>query len=245
MAFKGGNALRFIYGNRRSTRDLDFTRIGGVDDRPDAVRKFFDLTLAGVEGRSGLRAFCQRVRRRPPGAGKTRPTYLVSVGYQFPGDRLFGNVPGVSHVPTAVPVEVSFNEVVCETVTARDRGVDLGRLTVCSLDDIVAEKLRALLQQVVRNRRREQDVYDIAAVLADPAGFGAVDPASVAQFLVEKCRGRDVTAARSAFRNPEVRDRAAADYDRTIREQAGEAFVPFAEAWSRVSGFVGTLPLPE
>ena len=203
----------------------------------------FTSVLSGVEGRSGIRVICQKVARRPPGAARTRPTYLVSVGYQFPDDRLFANLPGVPHVPTVIPVEVSFGEVVCGTISARDRGVGLGDLTVCSLEDIFAEKLRALLQQVVRNRRRKQDVYDLAAVLRAPATFGPVSPATVAAFLERKVVGRGVEPRRSKFRDPRVRERAAADYDRVVRSQTGDAFIPFAEAWRELENFLDRMPL--
>lgn len=50
-------------------------------------------------------------------------------------------------------------------------------LRVSTAEDIVAEKLRALLQQALRNRTRRQDLLDIAALLR--AGV-PLDPARVA-----------------------------------------------------------------
>lgn len=82
---------------------------------------------------------------------------------------------------------MSLNEPICRTVE-----IDIASsnpLQVCQLEDIVAEKLRALLQQPLRNRHRPQDVLDICvAVLENPN----LDVKLVAEFLLEKANARDV-----------------------------------------------------
>jgi predicted nucleotidyltransferase component of viral defense system len=45
VAFKGGNALRFIHGNMRSTLDLDFTAEGDFPDSPDEITRLMDTAL--------------------------------------------------------------------------------------------------------------------------------------------------------------------------------------------------------
>jgi hypothetical protein len=48
-------------------------------------------------------------------------------------------------------------------------GSRTGTLRIATLEDIVGEKLRAILQQPVRNHSRAQDVFDIAVDLQSPS----------------------------------------------------------------------------
>jgi len=104
-------------------------------------------------------------------------------------------------------------------------------LRVCTIEDIIAEKLRALLQQPIRNRRRRQDLLDIAVTLQN---HPEIDRGNVSRFLVRKAEARDVYVSRSAFRKPEVAQRAEQDYDelradargvRPIRNGAGSSLL--------------------
>jgi Nucleotidyl transferase AbiEii toxin, Type IV TA system len=113
LTFKGGNALRFVYGHRRSTLDLDFTAVAGFPDEGDAIKSRLNAALPFALSRYRIKARCQRVRRNPPGKDKTWPTYDISVGYAFPADRLYKNFEEIPTLPAAIDVEISLNEVVC------------------------------------------------------------------------------------------------------------------------------------
>ncbi|MFO0850333.1 MAG: nucleotidyl transferase AbiEii/AbiGii toxin family protein [Gemmataceae bacterium] len=243
LAFKGGNALRFLFGSPRSTVDLDFTVTGGLPDTEPDLRRVFDDALRTGGRKHGIKVRCQRVHRNPPSPAATRPTYEIKVGFQFPGDRYFADYEATDRaVPSAIVLEVSFNDVVCET-EYRPLGPDDGAtIRACTLNDIVAEKLRALLQQVPRGRTRPQDVFDIARIVRLPAP--ALDLGRVAEYLVRKCVEREVTATRAAFRNPEVERRAGTGYDDILKLTQGE-FPPFAEAWAVVLSLVDRLDIPD
>ena len=160
MVLKGGNALRFAYQSPRSTKDLDFTAdTEGIPDNTDGIRQLLDESLAFAERRFNVKAKCQRVKRNPRRPDATRPTYDVGIGYQLPSDRYFHDFHGFKNrqVSTVIPVEITLNDLVCDT----QEWADVEGLRVCSLEDILAEKLRSLLQQKPRNRNRWQDVYDI------------------------------------------------------------------------------------
>lgn len=239
IAFKGGNALRFVYGNRRSTLDLDFTADGVFPDDADQIRARMDDALRPLLARFRVKARSQRVRRNPPGRDKDRPTYDISVGYQFPGDRLYQNFDEIKSVSTTIDVEISLNEVVCETVPRRLRP-DGRELRVCSLEDILAEKLRALLQQPIRNRSRPQDVFDIASVIGR-LGDG-LDLGKVARYLIEKSAARGIDARKERF-DSDVRNRAAVGYDALVEKSAPD-FIAFEDAWAVVLKIVSKLEIP-
>jgi len=237
MVLKGGNALRFAHRSPRSTKDLDFTAdANGIPDDKDEVRRLLNEALAFAERRFYVKAKCQRVKRKPPSPERTLPTYDVGVGYQFPNDAYFHDLEQ-RNVSTVIPVEISLNDLVCDT----QEWPDIKGLRVCSLEDILAEKLRSLLQQKTqyRNRRRWQDVYDIC-VHVRRCSF---DRAKIADFLKQKALIRGIEPRKSSF-DDEVRDRAATEYDTRVRTQAPEDIIPFDDAWAGVRYLVESLDIP-
>lgn len=240
LSFKGGNALRFCYHNPRGTTDIDYTALNDFPDNPEAIRELLDAALRKYSPDYGIACKVQSVQRNPPKPEATKPTYQVSVGWAFPGFRDFpGFLESKKPSPATTPVEISLNDVVCESVVASLHDATHAGITVCTLEDIIAEKLRALLQQVSRNRTRPQDVYDIARIVRSEQ----IDEQKVATYFIEKCRNRDVSAAKSSF-SGEVRQRAEADYDGRIAS-TGAQFIPFDEAWVIVKSFVDGLNIPD
>jgi predicted nucleotidyltransferase component of viral defense system len=242
IVLKGGNALRFFYKSPRSTLDLDFS----IDaehfmDDEISIREQLDTAIKRAEYRFGIKTKCQRVKRNPSREGAMRPTYEITIGYQFPDDRYFHNFDE-RDVSSRVAVEISINDKVCESISISLASDSRGQLRVCNLEDIIAEKLRALLQQPLRNRHRGQDVYDIALMFRKNEAY--LDYIKIGKFLREKAEIRDVEANRSAF-NADVESMAAYEYDIRIREQTGENFIPFKEAWALVLNLVGLLNLPD
>ncbi len=65
ITFKGGNALRFVYGSRRSTTDLDFTAEASFPDDEGPIRARLDESLRSALPQHRVKARCQRVRRNP------------------------------------------------------------------------------------------------------------------------------------------------------------------------------------
>lgn len=239
LSFKGGNAVRFIHGNPRSTADLDFTAEPGFPDDKEEIRKKLDEALRRSRNRYELKLRCQRVKRNPPGVDKTMPTYEITVAYQFPNDRHYIDFDSREQINTIIPLDISFNDVVCETSDEQlDPNYDVS-IKVCVLEDILAEKLRALLQQPIRNRHRREDVYDISRLVKTEEE--RIDKKKVAEFFKKKSSAREIRARKSAF-DDEVRNRARFDYDKLFDEPD---FIPFDEAWQRILDFVSSLDIPD
>ena len=242
VAFKGGNALRFVHSNPRGTRDLDFSAEATFPDDKDKIRKWLDDALKRGGRRAGIKARCQAIKRNPPKGNATHPTYKINVGYQFETDRHsidFETWDG--NFSQVVPVEISINDVICETrdeQLAPDAGVTI---RACVLEDIIAEKLRALLQQPIRGRNRKQDAYDIARfVRCDGA---RINTAKVANYLVCKAQARGIKPRKSSF-DEHVREQASHEYGHLFQEHDPD-FIRFDDAWETILAFVGQLNIPE
>jgi predicted nucleotidyltransferase component of viral defense system len=240
LAFKGGNALRFIHGNPRSTVDLDFTADGDLPDDSAKITALLNAGLKSLQARTRVKARCQSIKRKPPGADKTLPTYSIKVCFQLPGDRYYQNFEERKQFSEVVELEISFNDIVCETVLWRPHP-SIEPLRSCSLEDIIAEKLRALLQQIPRERSRPQDVFDIASRVRELGH--RLDLAKVSAFLKRKSDAREILPKKGAY-NDEVRSRAAAGYETEVEAQT-RAFIPFDEAWEEVLTLVRKLDIPD
>ncbi len=240
VAFKGGNALRFVYQNPRSTVDLDFTANAQFPDDADQIQEMLNQALAIGSRRFGIKAKCQSVHRNPKSREKTLPTYEAKVSYVFPGDRYFEQFETVTRgLSRVVILEISLNDMICETTNVSLGPDDGPQIRVCTIEDIVAEKLRSLLQQKVRKRNRRQDVFDIARIVRTSGH--ALDRTKIPDFLMRKAAVRGIDVSVSAF-DDEIRAKAAFEYER-LEEDTGESFIPFDEAWPTVLGLVAELGL--
>lgn len=165
--FKGGNALEFFHLPNRSTTDLDFSFLQPESDVPalmETVKKQLEAAVNDRTDGLGTVLRLQGIRQNPRGAQFTRSTLKANIAYALPDqprqrDRLLNGEPGAN----IVPVEMTVNEIVCDwELVAIDRSE--ATLRVATPEDIVAEKLRAILQQKSRNRTRRQDILDIASL---------------------------------------------------------------------------------
>lgn len=237
LVFKGGNALDFIWQPNRSTIDLDFSsREASLN--VDLIREYLEPSLQRTSKITGTQYRLQKMVQQPPGLNKTFITFLVVVGYALLDDlknqaRINSSQPSLA----SIPVEISINELICasEPVDVQSSNA----LQVSTEEDIVAEKLRALLQQIPRNRHRPQDVLDIAVLLARGTNLR---PDVVALYLKQKAASRDVRVDLDLFKADELWARASENYG-SLKNTARELFIAFPEAKQAVLRFVETLPL--
>ncbi|MCG3131025.1 MAG: hypothetical protein FLDDKLPJ_01800 [Phycisphaerae bacterium] len=242
LAFKGGNALRYIFFNPRSTLDLDFSATEAFPDDREEIRSRVDDAVRRGAASFGVKAKCQRVNRNPRGEDKTTPTYEIRIGYQFRGDRYFPDLELPDRVVSSVlHLEISLNDVVCESRDVRLHPVLDLTIRACTLEDILAEKLRALLQQRIRNRNRRQDVYDLARMRRTHGS--RLDIVKLADFFTRKCKARGIDARRGAF-DDDIRRRASNEYE-TLFDAGDPDFIPFDAAWGDVLALVGGLSIPD
>jgi predicted nucleotidyltransferase component of viral defense system len=237
LVFKGGNALDFVWSPNRSTRDLDFSALDPIEG-PD-LKALLQSGLQEVTRQLGTAYLVQKVERQPPGPEKVFVTYDVRVGYALADqDSIRKRMAAGQTSPQVVPLDVSLNEPVCAHAPVSVGGAH--DLRVSTREDILAEKLRSLLQQPIRNRYRRQDLLDIAVLLQSQEP----DLALVAAFLQTKAAARSVPVSRTAFHDPEVARRAHQDYD-ALANTTRTSFVPFDEALRVLLDLVNRLEIPE
>lgn len=194
LVFKGGTALKKCYfGDYRFSEDLDFSAIGKVpspEQMDSAMQEVCAAAVKLLDPFVPVEIICERHVERDPHPGEQQ---AFDVRARFPWHR-------TPHVH--VMVEISVDETILRPTVRRYVIHDYGEpfdfeLPVYSMEEIVAEKLRAILQHVrlleqrgwVRSRAR--DYYDLWRILNDYRDH--LDLSGFRGFLQQKCAIRDVT----------------------------------------------------
>jgi len=194
LAFKGGTALKKCYfGNYRFSEDLDFTAVGSVPTgatMESAMQEACALAIKLLDPYAPVEIVCERHVERDlhPGGQEA-----FDIRARFPWHR---------RPQTNVMIEIAVDERVLKPPLLRSVLHDYGeplevQVPVYTLEEIAAEKLRAILQHMralerrgwVRSRAR--DYYDLWRVLN--ASRTRLDFSDFPAFLHEKCAARQVT----------------------------------------------------
>ena len=196
LVFKGGTALRKCYfGDYRFSEDLDFTAISGVPTgaaMASAMQEACDKAAKLLDPYVPVDIVCERHIEREPHPGGQE---AFDIRARFPWHRQ----PQV-HVMVEIAVDEQVLKSPLRRAVLHDYGEPLDvQVNVYGLGEIVAEKLRAILQhQRALERRgwvrsRARDYYDLWRILGEHRE--QLDLADFPAFLREKCAIRGVKIA--------------------------------------------------
>jgi predicted nucleotidyltransferase component of viral defense system len=146
LAFKGGTALRIVYGSNRYSEDLDFN---GPED-VDVLHAQWDKVVSGLLD-FGI-------------AAEARNEWLSNVGYSFDVSFCGPLYDGRDRSKGKVRVDVNRRQEQVETrrelVSSEYADVRPFVVTALNLEHLMAEKVRALVM-----RGKARDLYDIWLLL--------------------------------------------------------------------------------
>ncbi len=136
-----------------------------------------------------------------------------------------------------IGIDISFNERLGHVQILEITGGQ--ELFAYGLADLIAEKYRAVLQQVTRNRNRQQDIFDLDLLISGNAINDRLRT-QILEVFIEKCRSRDLEPTQASLEVPEVKERSGAKWE-TMELEVGE--IPnFEGCYTRVSEFYENLP---
>lgn len=216
LVLKGGTLMAIAFGSRRGTGDVDFSATVEPDGFAELLRAELDAKLPSAAIKLGYLDLVCRVQGL-----KRRPKPELFEGADFPALEL-----RIASAERGTKQEVALlngqaGRILIVEVSFRDQvyafqELNLGRADVAvqafTAEELIAEKIRALLQQPIRNRNRRQDVYDIAFLIEK-------DPPSpegrqkILTILLEKCRTRNITPDKNSINDPEVAERAEREWN--------------------------------
>ncbi len=241
---KGGILMAMVYASPRGTGDMDFTTdLLAAPDFAVKLREELDQALpraAATLGYPDLVLHVQTVRERPRPFGGTDisfPALEMRIAYAKRGSK---NEERLAHGQGlhVIDLEVSFNEPIhaIQIVRLGEKGP---LISAYGLTDLIAEKFRALLQQVPRNRYRRQDVYDIAHLIGR-FPLDESERAAILECFLEKCAARDIKPTVESISDSQVKERARSEWN-TLKQEIGE--VPdFDVCFAKVEALYKALP---
>ena len=198
LVFKGGTALKKCYfGDYRFSEDLDFSAVGSFpmgEAMQSAMQEVCARAVKLIDPYAPVEISCERTTERDPHPGGQEAFTIRA------------RLPWQSTSHTRIRVEITVDEKVLKACSRRTVLHEYGEplqasIRVYSLEEIVAEKLRAILQHVEAlkergwSRSRARDYYDLWRI------FGSyqkrLDLSDFPVFLRQKCSVRNVTFAGS------------------------------------------------
>lgn len=242
---KGGILLALRYQSPRYTTDIDFsTPVGYSEEEQEKVLQRLSRGLAEAVERLGYDLDCRVQSAKAEPRPKEEFTHLwinlkIGIGYarRGTGDHK-GLTRGISRL--VIQMDYSFDErVPTQDVFQVDSD---GSLRVYALTTLVAEKYRALLQQVIRRRARRQDIFDLQFLLR---AFDLTSDAyrkEIFEVLRLKAEDREVPLSRDAMANPEVMTRAREQYSSLADELEDGVLPDFDESYILVKSYYESLP---
>ena len=205
LLFKGGTALKKCYfGDYRFSEDLDFSSLDSVptgDAMEQAVGEACAAAVQLLDEYAPVEIVCERYTEKEP---HPQGQEAFTIRARFPWQK---------RPQTRVMIETAVDEKVLKPATTRRIIHEYGEpvraeVRVYALEEIVAEKLRAILQHVEKlerhgwSRSRARDYYDLWRVLGTYRD--QMDLSDFSAFLREKCKVRDVdfTGPEDFFQQP-------------------------------------------
>ena len=207
MFLKGGILMGLAYDSPRQTVDVDLTTsLKAKEGVGEWIREQLDEELPRVANRLGYGELVVAIQSAKWQGGANPeamkfPALRMKVGYALRGTNQEKALMR-GRAAEVLGIDISFNEYLGHIQILEITG---GReLFAYGLADIIAEKYRAVLQQVTRNRSRRQDIFDLDLLISG----NEIDDESRAQILeifFEKCRSRHLEPMKASLGNSEVR----------------------------------------
>lgn len=243
MIIKGGTLLGIRYGSTRFTTDIDFSTEKKLSeiDLPEFIQTLndsMDIVETGLN--YGIKCNLQSHQIKPNAQG-TFPTIKMKIAYCYRSNAAQMKRLNENNCPHVIAIDYSFNEK-SYNVELLQLGDHNGEIQAYDICDLLAEKIRSILQQAERKRNREQDVYDVHYLLNTIKPLSHEEMAKVLWSLRKKSEDKGIDHLLNAhgIDDPEIKQRSSEGYGSLI--DTVESLPDFEDSYASVSGFFKALP---
>lgn len=247
MVMKGGTLLGVRHGSDRYTTDIDFStenKYQDFDFESFIVR--FNNALDNAESQLayGMKSKVQSYKVQPNAKG-TFPTVKMKIAYCERRNVSHMTRLDKGDAPMVISIDFSFNEKTYNLDflnLSEEDGDEDENIKAYSLIDLLAEKYRSILQQKIRERNREQDIYDVHYLLKKYPNLNKDDKYNVLDCLFKKSEGRglDELLNKDGIRDDEIVRRSKERYSDLT--PTVKSLPSFESAYNLVADFYESLP---
>ncbi len=242
LFLKGGVLMGLVYNSPRQTSDIDLSAsIPMSSDVDEDIKSLLDKTFqkAAIKlGYPDLILKVHSIKKQPKKIFESAsyPALKLKITFAKRGTRQ-EEILKEGRAANILDVDISFKEPFQNIQILELTGGQ--ELRAYGLSDLLAEKYRAMLQQVVRNRSRRQDVYDIF-LLIEREELDSTIQNTIYQSLLITCRSRNIEPTQTSLDDPELKRRSYSDWD-TMELEISD-LPQFESCFQTVRAFYKNLP---
>ena len=236
---KGGILVGAVYESGRNTADLDFsTTLKPSKDFLSELEAELTLALPAASALVGMPDTLMKVqsvkyRPRPETFVEANASAIeVKFAYAKKGTKSEDRLNS-GNSSTVIYADISFNEEIVSVQEISIEGTGLSFYAYSKMD-LIAEKLRSVLQQKTRQRNRRQDIYDLWYLLENHPVTDE-ELGEIKDIFRRKCNSRGIKPNNKSFSDAEIIDRSKSDWD-TLESEVSY-LPPFKEAFLVVETF--------
>jgi predicted nucleotidyltransferase component of viral defense system len=243
MIIKGGTLLGIRYGSTRFTKDIDFStekKLSEID--LNVFEKKLNRSLDLVESALNYGLKCQlQSYTIQPNLNGTFPTIKMKVSYCLRSNASHMKRLNEKNCPTVIAIDYSFNEK-SYNVEMLELGDHSGLIQAYDICDLLAEKIRSVLQQVERNRTRQQDIFDINYLLTTIHTLTEIEKEKIHTSLIKKSEGKNIDHLLNCngMDDDEIKRRSREGY--LLLRDTVKDLPEFEESYTLVTTFFKSLP---
>ncbi len=243
MVMKGGVLLALRYKSQRYTGDIDFSApiLLAEFDQEIYKEKLEEGLVYAVESLGyGLDCRIQKIEQKPAGDDVSFPTITTNVGYAYKNNTNAHRRLTEGKSSQIIKIDYSLNESVGNIDFFELENGNVIR--VYDSVELIAEKFRALLQQEVRNRVREQDLYDLYHIL-DVCSLEKDEAIKkdVIERLITKSKARGLAVSSESMSNQEIIHRSREGY-KNLPSLVEGSLLDFDFIYNEIERFYRSLP---
>lgn len=228
-----GRLMTLGFSTEKTLSEIDLNEFEStLNDAMDLVESFLNY---------GVKCKLQSYDIKPNAKG-TFPTIKMKIAYCLRSNAAqMKRLEVDRNCPLVIVIDYSFNEK-SYNVEMLQLGDDDGEIQAYDICDLMAEKLRSILQQEVRNRGREQDIYDVNYLLTTIKPLSDSEKTKILNSLINKSQGKkiDYLLHRDGIDNPEIKKRSSEKYP--LLKDTVVDLPDFEESYARVADFFKSLP---
>lgn len=244
MIMKGGVLLGIRYQSSRFTTDIDFSsaeKLKNIDQDLFIEEMSESLAEASSELPYGLTCKLQSVKIQPKNPEASFPSFNLTIGYALNSNDGAMKRLRAGQSPRTIKIDYSLNELTYQTDELHlEDGISI---SAYGFTDLVAEKIRSIIQQRYRKRNRRQDIYDLTILLQDAERIGEVEKFTILDTLIKKSEGKipEGELTMNTLDADDIKERSRHEYHLLKFEIQGE-LPNFDDSYDAINKFYHSLP---